>query len=170
MLPKGGDKMKKIKIQYFVLMACLAVMILTSGCTQHHTIKAKVEAIQTEIQKSMSMPEGIEGEIVLKVKEIANEDNWKYTWKLTFKNNRKTPVLLTAEIQFQDKDGFEVDWVLEEDLCVNAGEEKSFTGSWFISPSEEVSRIYIKVISQKRYIRTRSEGQEFKECDQVSNK
>lgn len=159
---------KKIKIRYFVLMACLAMPILVSGCAQT-TINAKIDTIQTEMQKSMSTPEGIEGEIAFKITEIAKE-GWKYTWKLTFKNNRKKPVLLTAEIQFQDEDGFEIDYVVEHDLCVNAGEEKSFTGSWVIGLSEEVSKIYVNVISQNYYIRGELGGQEFRECNQVSNK
>ncbi len=165
-----------MKGRWLVIVALLGMVLLLSSCVDQNLpqtiIKAKVEAIkiQAEIQKSISTPQGIEGEMALKVTEFANNEAWKYTWKLTFKNNRKKPVLLTAEIQFQDKDGFEIDYVSKHDLCVNANEEKPFTGSWFINPSEEVSRIYVKVISQNYYIYGELGGQEFRECNQVSNK
>ncbi len=164
-----------MKGKWLIIVALLGMVLLLSSCVSENLpqtiIKAKVEAIkiQTEIQKSMSMPEGIEGEVTFKVSKRV--EKWKYTWKLTFKNNRTKPVLLRAEMQFQDKDGFEIfDIHAAFDMCVNAGEEKSFTGSCYIDLSEEVSRVSIKVIPQKRYTRTRLEGQEFSECDQVSNK
>ncbi len=114
--------------------------------------RAKIETtkIQTQMQKSVSAPERIEGEIAIKI-TVKSDQHWKYAWKLTFKNNRKEPVLLTAKIQFQDKDGFVIDDDSVYDLSVDANEEKAFSDYLYINLPEakEVARVYVKVEVRK---------------------
>src|SRR5690606_9249097 len=51
---------------------------------------------------------------------------WKYAWLLTLENQSSDFLVLAAEIQFLDEDGFVVDDDIALDLSLGAGETKTF--------------------------------------------
>lgn len=124
----------------------LASLIESSLLQTETRTKIEPTKIQTQMQKSVNVPERIESEIAIKITEKSDR-LWKYAWKLTFKNNRKEPVSLRAKIQFQDKDGFIIEDDSTYDLPVDANEEKAFAGYLYIRLPEakEVIRVYVKV-------------------------
>jgi hypothetical protein len=74
----------------------------------------------------------------------SNDVFWKYAWILEVENSSRKDMVLNAEIQFQDADGFVVDTAYAFGLILPAGETKKFSDSILIRlpGAESVENIY----------------------------
>lgn len=74
----------------------------------------------------------------------------KFAWKLTVKNLTMNPMVLAANIEFLDKDGFVVDEDTESNLLLQAGAQNVYTGYKLITAAVvgSVNSISAKVVAR----------------------
>ncbi|MGA2622536.1 MAG: FxLYD domain-containing protein [Bacteroidota bacterium] len=57
----------------------------------------------------------------------------KYAWKATIRNHTDRPIIFTIQVTFLDEDGFEIATDSQYRETLQAGEQKGFTGSRYLS-------------------------------------
>lgn len=64
-----------------------------------------------------------------------DEDDWRYSWKLTLRNDREKKVSVEADIRFLDSQGFAVEEVHEYNLKIPPRSSRTFSGTEYIRAS-----------------------------------
>jgi len=135
------------------LLAVLPAM-LTGGCGPAPKVAGGQVRTSGEDTNPLSPPPGTPSSRntfeIVSIESRVTESNsswWRYAWRLELKNTGDSPIVLDAEIEFQDGDGFIVDSDRSYDLALGPGEQKTFTGFALITAgvAKNVRRTNAKV-------------------------